>query len=383
MGKTIDLEPNAFSLKMLSGEHVTKVYEEKRTSPDGHDIMVGIVEGYLATWDVDRSGDRFIRGCFTESIAKLREKNRPLRLKRNHYELIGGFNPEKLREDETGLWGIAEINLAGETGRYAYSLARQGVLSDFSVGVSIQLKDMRMKGDSRDILKATLWECSLVDEPMNEEAVATMVRGFTVEAGDVVNRDELFQAAATVALDDKNASDVEKINALYRAIKWKSPFERGVWSLRELAGLPLSLRRGIIRNEKLSRDALDAVVEALQSRAGDVKRSSADRNAINEVLTMIREKQINEETADEIRAMLEAKADATQTIRSLIGDDDFNEDTIAEVRGLIEADQVRNDALLSLLDGGSDDGEMTDDESGSDEEKQIDGLAAVLKGAWT
>jgi HK97 family phage prohead protease len=374
-------DANALSIKMQSPIHVERVYEQKRVSPDGQDIMVGIVEGYLATWGVDRSGDQFIKGCFDESIQKLRAKKRPLRLKRNHGELIGGFDAEKLREDDTGLYGVAEINLAGETGRYAYSLARQGVLSDFSVGVSIRLSDMRLKGDSRQILQATLWECSLVDEPMNEEAVATMVRGFTVKRSDKIDREQLYAAAATVAIEDGDEDEREKINQLYRSIKWTSPFERGVWSLKELAGLPLSLRRGIIRNERLSRDAIDAVVEALQSRAGQTERSSEDRETIEEVVRMVREKAINEDTAAEIRGLLDGKANAVQTIRALIGDDDFNEDTIAEVRGLIEGDQQRNATMLSLLGverEGEDDEEMGNDE----EEKQLDGIAAVLKGAW-
>jgi len=373
---------NAVSLKLQSATHLSSVYEEKRTSPDGADIMVGIVEGYLATWDVDRSGDQFVKGAFAESIAKLKSKGRPLRLKRGHAELIGGFAAANLREDDTGLYGVAEINLAGETGRYAYSLARQGVLSDFSVGVSVALSDMILKADSRQILKATLWECSLVDEPMNEQAIATMVRGYTVEQDERIDREQLYAAAATIALEeDRDAEEIQKINALYRSIKWTSPFERGVWSLKELAALPLSLRRGIIRGERLSRDAIDAVVEALQSRAGTTKRSSQERNTIDEVIAMVRNKAINEDTAAQIRDLLDTKADAVQTIRALIGDDDFNEDTLAEVRGLIESDQQRNATLLSLM---SSDSEDTEEQAAEDDdiENQIKGLKDVLQGAW-
>lgn len=159
---------------------VVKAFERsKGTDSEGNEVMVGIVEGYLATWDVDRINDRFVKGAFADSIAELRDRKRYLRLKRNHYNLIGGFDPESLREDDIGLYGVAEINLAVQEGGEAYMLAKQGVLADFSVGVWMRLEDIETVDGISNVKRAELWECSLVDEPMNPRAVATMVRGVT------------------------------------------------------------------------------------------------------------------------------------------------------------------------------------------------------------
>jgi len=163
--------------KRLSFGHVTKAYERKETGSDGSDVLTGIVEGYLATWDIDRASDRFVKGAFADTINELQERKRPLRLKRNHMNMIGGFDPDRLVEDDIGLYGVAEINLGVQEGREAYMLAKQGVLSDFSVGFSADGTDVDIVDGIRIFKRAKLWETSLVDEPMNPRAVATMVRG--------------------------------------------------------------------------------------------------------------------------------------------------------------------------------------------------------------
>jgi predicted xylose isomerase-like sugar epimerase len=97
---------------------------------------------------------------------------------------------------------------------------------------------------------------------------------------------------------------------------------------------------------------------------------------------MFRKKQINEDTAAEIRGLLDAKAEAVQTIRALIGDDDFNEDTSAEVVGLLEADMERTATILSLMGVGADESEGNEEDMGRDEEKAIDAISIILKGAF-
>jgi len=147
-------------------------------------VEVGIIEGYASTWDKDRGDDIILKGAFTDSIKEHKEKERPIRMLYQHssMNLIGGFPIDSLREDEKGLFVRGEINLTkGQQGEFAYSLAKQGVLTDMSIGFSIMSReDVDFKDDGEDVIrvikKLALREISLVGEPMNERANITQVK---------------------------------------------------------------------------------------------------------------------------------------------------------------------------------------------------------------
>lgn len=163
--------------KDLAG-FVDKVGSEDDTYYKG--VKSGVVEGYIATWDKDRGNDVFFPGAFLESIADMKRRNRDLRLKDMHGRTIGVFDHTTLREDAKGLWGRGYINLEVQQGKEAYSLAKQGAYDSFSVGFSVPPGGS--KGEfpyGREIYKATLWEGSIVDEPMNEFAEVTHVKAVT------------------------------------------------------------------------------------------------------------------------------------------------------------------------------------------------------------
>ena len=167
---TVDKE-----VKFLSG----RVLEVKQEDRNG--IPIGIIKGHAATFDIDRGNDRFVKGAFIESIQELRQNNRPVRMLFQHRGdmLIGGFPIETVREDEKGLAVVGEINLEVQEGREAFALAKQGILTDFSIGFSV-VEDA-MEDGIRVIKKATIWEFSLVSEPMNPKAVVTEVKTLTVD----------------------------------------------------------------------------------------------------------------------------------------------------------------------------------------------------------
>ncbi len=155
-------------IKDCSGRIVETKVEER------NGVSVGIVAGYVATWDVDSGGvfgipDRFIRGAFLDSIQDHKDRgDRQVRLKDHHGRVIGGFPIDTVREDEKGLFGRGEINLVSQRGREIHALAVQRVLTDFSVGFTSQQD--RVVDGIREISKAILWEGSVVDEPANPEA---------------------------------------------------------------------------------------------------------------------------------------------------------------------------------------------------------------------
>lgn len=149
---------------------VEQVRTHGQTTRNG--IPIGIVKGYLATWEPDvqpgRFGkpDRFHPGAFKKSIMEHKKRgNRQIRLRDHHGKTVGGFPIDKVREDEHGLWVEGEINLETKQGKELYSLALQDVLTDFSIGFKV-VRD-RVGPTNRDIFEAIIGEGSIVDEPKN------------------------------------------------------------------------------------------------------------------------------------------------------------------------------------------------------------------------
>lgn len=177
------------------GGAILEVKQEERNG-----VQIGIIKGYIATWDIDRGSwgmkDQFEKGAFLESLNDLKSRNRPIRFKDHHGRTVGGFPIDTVFEDDKGLFGTAEINLEVQQGKEAFSLAKQGVLSDFSIGFSSQEDTIhRMEGfDLRIIHKAIVWEGSIVDEPMNPEAQITEVKSISVDDVDAWGEKEIEKA---------------------------------------------------------------------------------------------------------------------------------------------------------------------------------------------
>ena len=144
--------------------------EVKQISRGGTEF--GIVEGYIASFKIEDSSfpDKFERGAFLDSIEEHRQRDaRPIRLNFQHNrDTIGGFPIATVFEDDRGLFGVAEINLDKQAGREVYSLAKQGVLRDFSIGFIPE--EWTIVDDTRIISRARIMEGSIVDEPMNPDA---------------------------------------------------------------------------------------------------------------------------------------------------------------------------------------------------------------------
>ena len=155
--------------------------ETKEVTRNG--VKLGIIEGFASTWNLDRDDDIIERGAFAKTLIRHTEQGRPIRMLFAHdsSELIGGFPIESAKETDQGLFVKGEINLEFDQGRRAFALAKQGVLTDMSVGFSIASRDFvefERSGDSmiRRIKEVELWEISLVSEPANPEARISSVK---------------------------------------------------------------------------------------------------------------------------------------------------------------------------------------------------------------
>lgn len=159
-----------------AGGKVTEV----KSPVDDHGVTIGVVEGHIASFMPDQGGifgvpDQFMRGAFLDSINEHKARNnRPVRLRDHHGRTIGKFPIDTVKEDELGLFGRGEINLEVQQGREAHALARQGTLTDFSIG--FKSLDDRVEDGIRRIFKASIVEGSIVDEPLNRQAQITEVK---------------------------------------------------------------------------------------------------------------------------------------------------------------------------------------------------------------
>jgi HK97 family phage prohead protease len=152
----------------------------------------GIIKGYASTFgNVDRGNDVMVKGAFVKSIDWYRQEGKliPMCYQHSMMHPIGGFNPAKMYEDEKGLWVEGEINLDTDKGPEAYALAKQGVLTDMSIGFTCQDYELSSKSGEesdngsivRKIKEVMLWEVSPVVVPMNPQAKITDVKSFTFD----------------------------------------------------------------------------------------------------------------------------------------------------------------------------------------------------------
>lgn len=199
--------------KESKGTYGGRVIETKAEERDG--IPVGIVKGHLATFDIDFGMDRFRPGAFKDSLAAYKVGNRPIRLRDEHSELIGGFPISKAFEDDKGLYVEGEINLNVQRGAEIYALARQGILSDLSIG--FVSRRQTMNGPVRDILQADINEGSIVADPMNSKANITEVKSVVpFQDLPIAPRDTEWEGAEAISRIKEGTDSMESPSSDYR-----------------------------------------------------------------------------------------------------------------------------------------------------------------------
>lgn len=357
-----NVQPTNIESKIFSG-HVVQVKQEERNG-----IQVGIVEGYIATWDLDRGDgfvrDQFARGAFRKSIRDLKSRDRQLRFKDHHGRTIGGFPSETLKEDVVGLFGRGEINLEVQQGREAYMLAKQGVLTDFSVGFT-SVKDTETER-IRTITEAIVWEGSIVDEPMNPEANITDVK--TVKAAvpfqDLPLAPESREWDAAAA-EKRMRGDLDSPDANYRkGFLWFDAENADEWGAYKLPiadvidGQLKAVPRGIF-----------AAAGAMRGARGGVDIPQADRSAVISSLNKYYAKMDLEspfETGDkamdsvkesEVKEM--TKRDLEEALRGGRG---FTKEAARTVASLFDGNSIHRDEDKDDHDDEDDDKKKDDDD---------------------
>jgi HK97 family phage prohead protease len=165
----IEYKKVSFEVKSVESSNISII--------SGEPGNFGIIKGYALTYgNIDRGSDVIMPGAFVESLQRHKKNKRPVRMGYQHRDLIGGFPIKEALDEDKGLFLIGEVNKDVPEGASGYALAKQGVLTDLSIGFSIIDEDIDDKKGIRKINKAELWEVSLVSEPMNPKAVITEVK---------------------------------------------------------------------------------------------------------------------------------------------------------------------------------------------------------------
>lgn len=144
-----------------------------------NDPTTGVIRGYASTFgNIDRGDDIVARGAFDRTIMEHRRRgNRPIRLFANHRSdaIMGGLPIQSVKVDDVGLFVEAHLDLNVAKASEFFSLAGKGFISDFSIGFSTRKADFDEENNIRTLLDIELFEVSLVNEPMNQQAVVVEI----------------------------------------------------------------------------------------------------------------------------------------------------------------------------------------------------------------
>lgn len=137
-----------------------------------------VIEGYASTFgNIDQYGDIVHPGAFTKTLRERLPKNL-IKVRFQHRDPIG--LPVHAEEDSKGLFTVSKIS-ATPLGDTVLQLARDGVVDRMSIGYGVvKWEDEEQDGRRITHLKELkLYEYSLTDLPVNEEAIVTTVKSMT------------------------------------------------------------------------------------------------------------------------------------------------------------------------------------------------------------
>ncbi len=135
---------------------------------NGYGSVFGVVDSYMEV---------VAPGAFTESLAELKAKGRPVPVLWQHRssEPIGAWS--QLKEDDHGLWGEGQILLeAGAMEKRAHAHMKARTVTGLSIGYWVRESSFDEKTGIRTLTKLDLVEISLVTFPANDDARVEAVK---------------------------------------------------------------------------------------------------------------------------------------------------------------------------------------------------------------
>lgn len=142
------------------------------------DEKTGVISGYGSIFgNKDQGGDIVVKGAFAKSLQDI-----------PNVKLLWGhdaFSPpigvwEAIKEDERGLHMKGRLFLETERGREAHVALKAGAIDGLSIGY--QTVNAKNTKSGRELRELKLFEVSVVNFPMNQEATVDTVK--SMEAGN-------------------------------------------------------------------------------------------------------------------------------------------------------------------------------------------------------
>ena len=142
---------------------------------------LGEFEALVATYDLDRQGDRIEPGAFAATIAQWKSTGRMLPLHWNHSssaaDIIGYVDPASMAEGESGLVVSGRVDIETDRGREVWRLLKANSVA-FSFGY-LATGERELSDGTRLITAVDLYEVSVTPEPANPNT-----RVLATKAGD-------------------------------------------------------------------------------------------------------------------------------------------------------------------------------------------------------
>jgi len=128
-------------------------------------------EGYASMFGgVDSYGDSIVKGAYEKT---LQNRERPVRLRWNHYGPVIGKLPE-LREDDYGLYVKGELTPGHSLANDVYASLKHGAVDGMSIGYIVI--DSEQMGGIEYLKEIELIEISIVEEPADLGAKVSNVK---------------------------------------------------------------------------------------------------------------------------------------------------------------------------------------------------------------
>ena len=167
----------------------------------------GTFNGYGSVFGVVDSYQEIVApGAFTESLAAIQGKGRPVPVLWQHRsgEPIGAWT--NLKEDDHGLWGDGKILLeAGAMEKRAYEHMKARTVTGLSIGYWVRESSFDEKTGIRTLTKLDLVEISLVTFPANDDARVEAVK-FKLAHGELPTDRELEKALRELGFSKTRAA---------------------------------------------------------------------------------------------------------------------------------------------------------------------------------
>lgn len=175
-------------------------FREVRESEEGPvvDYLDVRVEGYASTWNnLDRDGEKFLRGAFTETIPDFMKN--PVMLK-DHWNkcdnVVGNFL--RVEEDSKGLFVEGLLSNAPDLRSIRFKVIER-MIRTFSVAGMFHFNESHI-----EIFKAHLWEISLIPIPANPKALFDFIKGQKLLSHD---NDGIRTSALPSSSDPEKSAD--------------------------------------------------------------------------------------------------------------------------------------------------------------------------------